>query len=63
MEKEHMGPFPFRFNPLWLEDKRIVEIIQRKWANYVEGSPSFVLETKLKMVKKSFEILAKRSIC
>ena len=43
-EQEDLGPIPFRFSPLWIERDSFWEIIAQEWAQYVEGSPSFVWE-------------------
>jgi len=48
---ENYGPLPFRFSPLWLQDIEVKNIILRQCGNYVQVSPIYIFETKLKMVK------------
>lgn len=50
-EVENYGPIPFRFNSLWLQYPEAMSIIHRQWGNYINGSPSYVFKSKLKMVK------------
>ena len=50
-EEENLGPIPFRFSPLWIEREGFWEIVTQVWSQFVEGSPSFVLEQKLKHTK------------
>eukprot|EP00253_Pinus_taeda_P001799 PITA_01799 len=41
-KEEDLGPFPFRFNPLWVSREGFMDIVANVWAQPVEGSPSFV---------------------
>ena len=47
-KEEDLGPISFCFSPLWIERDGFWEIVAQAWAQYVEGSPSFVWEQKLK---------------
>ena len=50
-EEENLGPILFRFSPLWIERKGLCEIVTQVWSQFVEGSPNFVWEQKLKHTK------------
>ena len=50
-KEEDLGPIPFRFSPLWIEREGFLYIVFQAWTQYVEGSPSFVWEQKLKKTK------------
>ncbi|PNX99671.1 cysteine-rich receptor-like protein kinase, partial [Trifolium pratense] len=46
------GPKPFRFNNFWLENKKLIEVVESFWESYnVEGWMGFVLKEKLKVLK------------
>jgi exonuclease III len=46
---EDWGPRPFRFNNFWLENSKLVEIVESFWtSNNVEGWMGFALKEKLK---------------
>ena len=45
-----MGPIPFRFNPLWLQEAEVKEIVQKAWNSNIYGSPSYIWESKLREV-------------
>ncbi|KAK2383075.1 hypothetical protein QL285_070564 [Trifolium repens] len=49
---EDWGPRPFRFNNFWLENSKLVEIVESFWrSNNVEGWMGFALKEKLKGLK------------
>ena len=54
-EEENLGPIPFRFFPLWIEQEGFKEIVIKDWSTPVIGSPSFVWEQKLKATKFSLK--------
>lgn len=56
-----LGPIPFKFSPLWNQIPTAREIVKETWSQHVEGSPSFILETKLKRTKKALKDWAKES--
>lgn len=45
---ENLGPIPFRFNPAWLKEEGILELIAQPWKRSISSSPSYVWENKLK---------------
>ena len=49
--EEDYGPIPFRFSPLWIERDRFLNTVKKAWSQFVDGSPSFVWEQKLKRTK------------
>ncbi|KAK2385146.1 hypothetical protein QL285_072415 [Trifolium repens] len=49
---EDWGPKPFRFNNFWLDNKKLVGIVESFWETHkVEGWMGFVLKEKLKTLK------------
>ena len=50
-EEEYLGPISFRFSPLWIERDGLWETVSQAWSQFVEGSPNFVFEHKLKHTK------------
>ena len=50
-EEENLGPIPFRFSPIWIERDGFWETVSQAWAQFVDGSPSYVWEHKLKHTK------------
>lgn len=51
------GNKPFRFENMWLKEVGFVERVRLWWNSYVfSGSPSFVLDPKLKALKKDLMI-------
>jgi len=58
-DSPYYGPLPFRFNPLWLQDPKSIEIISTKWKNWIIRDPINVSEQKLKLVKTTLKNWAK----
>lgn len=48
-EEENLGPIPFCFNPLWIEQEWFMEVIVKALSITVTGSPSYVWEQKCKL--------------
>ena len=48
---ENKGPIPFHFNSLWLSHKEFHHITENSWKVFVKGSPSFMWESKLRILK------------
>ena len=61
-EEEDYGPIPFRFSPLWIEHEGFLETMSEVWMQYVDGSPSFVWEQKLKKTKYALKYCIKKPI-
>jgi mannosylglycoprotein endo-beta-mannosidase len=50
---EGSGKRPFRFENMWLKADGFVDLVGSWWRSYVfSGSPSFVLQSKLKALKR-----------
>jgi len=47
-----MGTISFHFNPRWEEDPSLSSLILGAWKNWIQGSPIFIWEHKLKSTKK-----------
>ena len=50
-EEENIGPIPFRLSPLSIEMDGFWETVTQFWPQFVEGSPRFFWEQKLKHTK------------
>lgn len=53
--QRNLGPIPFRFSPLWINQKDFRERVEEICKLPVNGSPFFVWEEKLKRVKKALK--------
>lgn len=50
-----LGPIPFKYSAIWNRIPAAKEVVQKTWARHVEGSPSYIWETKLKRVKQALK--------
>ena len=50
-----MGYLPFKFNHLWLDSKGVQDIISNAYKCFIPGSPTFIWEQKLKLVKNALK--------
>lgn len=41
---ENLGPIPFRFSPLWVQQDGFIHIVANSWSKKVTGNPSFIWE-------------------
>jgi len=55
------GPLPFKFNRLWLQEQEVWEIIAAAWRVWITGTPTFIWEHKLKLVKRALKEWVKTS--
>eukprot|EP00253_Pinus_taeda_P001989 PITA_01989 len=55
----HLGPIPFRYNPLWRNNAEAEAIIETTRKHHVEGSPSHIWETKIRNIRKALKEWAK----
>jgi hypothetical protein len=60
--QKNWGPIPFRFNPLWMERSEFLHSISQIWNQWITGSPNYIWEQKLKLVKGLLKDWAKNSI-
>ena len=51
----NLGPIPFRFNPLWLNNAKNLDLIRTTWNYSFFGSPSFIWDSKLRDVCSSLK--------
>jgi hypothetical protein len=61
--QKNWGPIPFIFNPLWMDRLDFFPTVSRIWNQWITGSPVFIWEQKLKLIKetlKSWEKLSSR---
>lgn len=58
---ENLGPIPFRFNHLWINTPGFLDIVKNTWNKNFPGSPSFIWESKLRVVKIELKKWAKTS--
>ncbi|XP_077233647.1 uncharacterized protein LOC143875953 [Tasmannia lanceolata] len=49
--QENLGPKPFRFMNMWIEDRSLFPIVERAWNFNFKGNPMYQLCRKLKEVK------------
>jgi hypothetical protein len=57
--QRNLGPIPFRFSPLWINQKDFLNKVEEIWKTSVMGSPFFVWEEKLRRVKTALKCWAK----
>lgn len=43
---KNLGPIPFRFSPIWIQQDGFQEIVSSTWNRRIQGSPLFVWEEK-----------------
>jgi hypothetical protein len=60
--QKHWVPSPFKINPLWLYRPNLIQSISQIWNNWITGSPNFIWEKKLKLVKDFLNIWEKISL-
>eukprot|EP00253_Pinus_taeda_P011717 PITA_11717 len=56
-----LGLIPFKFSHLWTRISTVRAIVEAVWRQHVEGSPSFIWETKIKNVKRELKDWARDS--
>ena len=61
-EEKDYGPIPFRFSPLWSERDGFLDIVSEVWSLYVDSSPTFVWEQKLKRTKYALKAWIKKPL-
>ena len=57
-----LGPIPFRFSPLWVDQEGFLDIVNKSWNEPIHGSPFFVWEGKLRRLKADLKSWAKSLI-
>lgn len=54
-----LGPIPFRFSPLWINEPDFMKIVKDCWNQSVKGSPFYIWEEKIRRVKGALKRWAK----
>lgn len=52
-----LGPFPFKYSPLWNDNSTMKDSIQSSWQQHIEGSPGYIWERKIKRVKYALKLV------
>eukprot|EP00253_Pinus_taeda_P022475 PITA_22475 len=58
-QDNNFGPIPFRFSPLWIQQEGFQEVVFESWNKPVLGSPFFVWEEKIRVLKRNLKEWAK----
>ena len=59
---KNLGPIPFRFIPLWIQQDGFMDVVSTAWNWQIQGSPFYVWEEKLRVLKKELKKWAKSLI-
>ena len=54
-----LGPIPFRFSPLWVQEPDFMQTVKECWNQPVKVSPFYIWEEKLRRVKGALKRWAK----
>eukprot|EP00253_Pinus_taeda_P007045 PITA_07045 len=57
---ENMGPLPFKYNRAWDSSEDFRNLTKDTWANDITGSPHFIWETKLKLLRIAIKQWARK---
>eukprot|EP00253_Pinus_taeda_P026690 PITA_26690 len=57
---KHMGPIPFKYNRAWDSSEDFRNLIKDHWAIDISGSPHFIWETKLKLLRTAIKQWARQ---
>ena len=57
--EEKLGPIPFRFSPLWIQQEGFYHLVSSSWNQKITGNPSFTWEEKLRRLKHELKNWAK----
>ena len=56
---KNLGPIPFRFNPLWIQQEGFYHLVSSSWNQKITRNPSFTWEEKLRRLKHELKNWAK----
>lgn len=56
-----LGPIPFRYNITWNRNPVARDVVWQAWTQHVEGSPTYIWESKFKRVRQALKIWAKNN--
>ena len=54
-----LGPIPFRFSLIWIQQEGFMDVVSTAWNRQIHGSPFCVWEEKLRTLKKELKNWAK----
>eukprot|EP00253_Pinus_taeda_P032993 PITA_32993 len=57
---ENMGPLPFKYNKTWDSREDFRNLVKDQWARDILGSPHFIWETKLKLLRTAIKQWARQ---
>jgi len=57
--EKNLGPIPFRFSPLWIQQEGFQDLVLNVWQKLVSGSPFFVWEENLRRLKRALKVWVK----
>ena len=57
---KNMGPIPFKYNRAWDSSEDFRNLIKDHWAIDISGSPHFIWETKLKLLRTAIKQWARQ---
>ena len=52
---ENMGPIPFKYNRAWDNSDEFRNLVKEKWATEITGSPHYIWETKIKILRAAIK--------
>ena len=59
---KNIGPIPFRFSPIWIQQEGFMDVVSSAWNRQIQCSPFYVWEEKLRVLKKELKKWAKSLI-
>lgn len=51
IKRENLGPLPFKYNRAWDSSEVFRNLVRDTWATEIKGSPHYVWETKIKLLR------------
>ena len=57
--EKKLGPIPFWFIPIWVNQEGFLDIVSNSWKDPIYGSPFYVWEGKLRRLKADLKSWAK----
>eukprot|EP00253_Pinus_taeda_P031914 PITA_31914 len=57
---ENWGPIPFKYNKAWDSRQDFRDLIKEQWARDISGSPHFIWESKLKLIRSAIKQWARK---
>ena len=54
--ERNLGPIPFLFYLIWIQQEGFQDIVSQAWILHVRGSPFYMMEEKLRILKRSLKI-------